>query len=239
MEGNEPTVRGTYEILADAYAAITPTKSWNAYYEWPATRSLLPELKGKRVLDAGCGPGHYAKWMIEQGAQVVGIDITSRMLEIARAQLGDAVQLHQADLNEPLSFLADNSFDVVLSALVCDYIRDWRKLFSEYRRVLRPGGIFVFSSQHPMMEFVHHPVGSYFDTHYTTCKWRGFGEAFDMPYYQRSLSEQINPILKAGFILELILEPLPTEDFRRVDPKDYEKLMSEPGFICFRARKPA
>ena len=239
MDGQEPTVLGAYTQLADAYAAITPTKSWNAYYEWPATRSLLPELAGKRVLDAGCGPGHYAKWMIEQGAQVVGIDLTPRMLELARAQLGKDVELHQADLNEPLPFLDDDSFDVVLSALVCDYIRDWRRLFKEYHRVLRPGGAFVFSSQHPMMEFVHHPVGSYFDTHYTSCKWRGFGEAIDMPYYQRSLSEMINSVLEAGFFLERVLEPLPTDDFRRVDPKDYEKLMNEPGFICFRARKPA
>jgi ubiquinone/menaquinone biosynthesis C-methylase UbiE len=239
MDNQEPTVLSAYENLADAYAAITPTKSWNAYYEWPATRSLLPELKGKRVLDAGCGPGHYARWMVEQGAQVVGIDLTPRMLEIARAQLGDSVTLHRTDLNEPLPFLEDESFDIVLSALVCDYIRDWRRLFKEIHRVLRPEGVFVFSSQHPMMEFVHHPVGSYFDTHYTTCKWRGFGEPFDMPYYQRSLSEQINPILEAGFILERILEPLPTDEFKRVDPKDYEKLMNEPGFICFRARKPA
>jgi ubiquinone/menaquinone biosynthesis C-methylase UbiE len=138
MDECKLTVRDAYTQLAEAYAAITPTKSWNAYYEWPATRSLLPELKGKRVLDAGCGPGHYAKWMIEQGAEVVGIDFTPKMLEIARAQLGDSIMLHQADLNEPLSFLTDESFDIVVSPLVCDYIRDLRKLFAEYYRVLRP-----------------------------------------------------------------------------------------------------
>jgi hypothetical protein len=60
-----------------------------------------------------------------------------------------------------------------------------------------------------------------------------------VPYFQRCLSEQINPILETGFIIERILEPLPTEEFKRVNPIDYEKLMNEPGFICYRARKPA
>lgn len=56
-----------YERLADAYAARIDTKAHNAYYERPATLSLLPAVEGKRVLDAGCGPGVYAEWLVNWG----------------------------------------------------------------------------------------------------------------------------------------------------------------------------
>lgn len=56
-----------YEKLADAYAAMVDTKPHNAYLERPATLSLLPNVKGKRVLDAGCGPGVYSEWLVKHG----------------------------------------------------------------------------------------------------------------------------------------------------------------------------
>jgi len=51
-----------YETLAERYAVLVDTKPENAYYERPATLSLLRDMRGKRVLDAGCGPGSYAEW---------------------------------------------------------------------------------------------------------------------------------------------------------------------------------
>ena len=60
--------------LAEAYSAKVETKAHNALYERPATLSLLPPVKGKRVLDAGCGPGVTAQWLVDRGAEVVGFD---------------------------------------------------------------------------------------------------------------------------------------------------------------------
>ena len=47
----------------------------------------------------------------------------------------------------------------------------------------------------------------------------------------------INPLLAAGFILDKLLEPLPTAEFKQADPEDYEKLLRNPGFMCLRALK--
>jgi hypothetical protein len=58
------SVADIYDELAEAYAARVETKPHNAYYERPATLSLLPDVKGKRVLDAGCGPGVYTGWLV-------------------------------------------------------------------------------------------------------------------------------------------------------------------------------
>ena len=49
----------------------------------------------------------------------------------------------------------------------------------------------------------------------------------------------IEPLLAAGFVLERLVEPRPVPEFANEDPKDYAKLMRQPGFICFRARKAA
>lgn len=60
QEGEKPIALDAYEALAERYAALVDSKAENAYCERPATLSLLPDIEGKRVLDAGCGPGSYS-----------------------------------------------------------------------------------------------------------------------------------------------------------------------------------
>jgi ubiquinone/menaquinone biosynthesis C-methylase UbiE len=120
----EPVVLAAYDALAESYAALVDTKPHNAYYERPATLSLLPDVKGRRVLDAGCGPGVYAEWLVRRGTEVVAVDVNENMVRLAQERLGTSVQVVRADLAQPLDFLADRSFDLVLSPLALDYVRD-------------------------------------------------------------------------------------------------------------------
>jgi SAM-dependent methyltransferase len=236
--GEEPIALGAFDRLADAYAARIDTKAHNAFYDRPAVLSLLPAVAGKRVLDAGCGPGVYAEWLVGRGAHVVGLDVSQRMAERARRRLRDQASFVRADLGWPLAFLASGSFDLVLSALALDYVRDWAAAFREFFRVLREPGHLVFSAGHPLDEFHdHHPHGNYFDVERVDYEWRGFGAPVRVPYYRRPLGEMLDPLLGAGFCLERLLEPRPVPQFREQDPADYAKLMRRPGFICFRARK--
>ena len=231
-----PMAQDAYDQLAAAYAARVGTKPHNAYYEWPATLSLLPAVKDKRVLDAGCGPGVYAEILVEMGAEVVAFDANPKMVAFARERLKERAQVVAASLDAPLAFLADEFFDVVTAPLVMDYIRDWRAAFSEFRRVLGPGGVLVFSMEHPMMKFFDHRAESnYFQVDRVSYTWRGFGPPVQVPSYRRSLGEVFNPLIEAGFALDKVLEPLPTPAFKENDPEDYEKLTREPGFMCIRA----
>src|SRR5262247_3498546 len=145
----EPIALEAYSRLADAYAARIGTHPYNAHYDRPAVISLLPPVEGRRVLDAGCGPGVYAEWLAGRGAEVVGIDVCPRMVELARLRLGDRATVIEADLSRPLDFLRAASFDLVLSALAMDYVRDWDAALGEFFRVLRGGGRLVFSVEHP------------------------------------------------------------------------------------------
>lgn len=234
----EPIALEAYSRLADAYASRIDTKAHNAFYDRPAVLSLLPPVEGRRVLDAGCGPGVYAEWLAEHGAEVVGIDVCPRMVELARLRLGGKASVVQADLGHPLDFLLPASFDLVVSALALDYVRDWDVVFREFFRLLREPGHLVFSVEHPADVFYeHHPQGNYFAIERVEYEWRGFGPSVRMPNYRRSLQAMLDPLLGAGFTLERLLEPRPIPEFREQEPADYEKLMRQPGFICFRAAK--
>ena len=239
MKSDKPIALDAYEILAEAYASVVDTKPHNAYYERPATLSLLPEVRGKRVLDAACGPGVYAEWLVTRGAEVVAIDVSPKMVELARRRLGETADVRHADVSKPLTFLDSGSFDIVLSPLTMNYIEDWNAVFREFHRVLRPGGYFVFSVTHPSFDYTYFKSNNYFETELVSCEWKGFEPVkVQMPGFRRSLEATLNPIIEAGFRLEKILEPRPTQEFKEADPTEYEKLLFEqPIFLCIRARK--
>jgi ubiquinone/menaquinone biosynthesis C-methylase UbiE len=226
-----------YEMLADAYAAITDTKPHNAYYERPATQSLIGDVKGQIVLDAGCGCGAYTEWLLDRGAAVVALDANEKMLAHARERNGDRATYHCANLEEPLSFLKDQSFDGILSALTVTYVRDHVALFAELRRILRVGGWLVFSTEHPFFSYRYFKVEDYFETREVSCQWTGFGEKVLMPSYYHSLGTLTGALAGNGFVIERVLEPRPTREFQAADPEGYEKLLKFPLFICIRARR--
>lgn len=234
---DRPIALEAYAQLADAYAAMVDTKAHNAYYERPAMLGLMPDVKGIRVLDAGCGSGRYAEWLVNNGADVVAFDVSPEMLDHARKRLGDRVRIELGDLNQPLMFLDDDSFDLVVCALVLDYVRDWRVVLGEFGRVLRPGGPLVFSMEHPLSEFTLRLMDDYFDVEYVEFTWRGFGKPVTVPHFRRPLMEVVNSLNDAGFQIERVVEPVPTPEFEEQDPGEYGKLMRRPGFLCMRARK--
>ena len=235
----KPLSLDAYEQLAEAYAAMVDTKPHNAYYERPATLSLLPDVAGLRVVDAGCGPGVYSEWLVDNGARVVAFDASPKMVALARRRVGDRVVIHEADVEGELGFLDDGAFDVVLAPLVLDNVADWSKVFRRFRRALKPGGLLVFSVGHPFFEATYFKTDRYFETEQVSCVWRGSGFPVEMPSYRRPLGAVINSVLESGFELVHILEPLPTEEFRNADPIGYERLARQPSFLCIKARRAA
>jgi SAM-dependent methyltransferase len=237
---DEPIARAAFNQLAEAYAAKAGTKPHNAYYDRPAVLSLLPPVEGRRVLDAGCGPGVYSEILTSRGAAVIGVDVCPRMVELANMRLQGKASFRVADLEKPLDFFADESFDLVVSALALDYVRDWDAVFKEFFRILADPGHLVLSVGHPADEFYRlHPNGSYFAVEPVSYEWRSFGPPVVVPYYRRSLQAMVEPLLGAGFVLERLLEPRPVPQFQEVDPSGYAKLMRRPCFLCLRAGKGA
>jgi 2-polyprenyl-3-methyl-5-hydroxy-6-metoxy-1,4-benzoquinol methylase len=104
----QPTAKHTgacYEDKALKYAETVDTRPWNAHFERPGVVSLLPSLADARVLDAGCGSGWYAEYLIQRGANVTAFDYNAEFVDLTRARVGDQAQVLQADLAEPLKLL--------------------------------------------------------------------------------------------------------------------------------------
>ncbi len=233
---DKPITLDAYEILAEPYSELSDTKFENAYIERPATLSLLPNVDGKKVLDAGCGPGSYSEWLVKHGAEVVAIDVSPKMVELARNRLPARVKIHLADLGQPLDFLEKDTFDVILAPLVLDCIEDWDSLFNEFHRILSGDGLLVFSVCHPFTEFLLRSDGRYFDTELVEAEWKGFGPSVTMPSYRRPLDAMLSSLAGARFTLDRIVEPTPIPESKQIDIDMYEKYHEKPSFLCIKAR---
>lgn len=234
---DRPIGRKSYEGWAERYAAAIDSKPPNAYCERPAMLTLLPDVEGRDVLDAGCGPGWYAELLVARGANVTAIDVTPKMVEIAEERLGASADVYEADLSQPLDFLEDESFDCIVCSLTLHYIEDWGTVFKEIHRILREPGHLLFSTHHPFNPSVLEQ-GRYFETELVEDVWGSFGTPkVKVQFFNRPLSEMILPLHSAGFLVEQIVEPRPTEACKEQNPASYERLSRRPWFLCVRARK--
>lgn len=221
--------------FATSYSNRAEYNSHNALYERPATISLLPDSKGKKVLDAGCGSGIYSEWLIDKGAIVTAIDYSDSMVCLAKEKVGNRATVIKANLNSPLTFLKDNEFDLIVSSLVISYIKDWRNLFSEFNRILKVNGVLVFSTDHPCIIFHHFPEGNYFEPELIEEEWPAYN--IKMRSYKRPLGEIFRVLKETDFRFDAMLEPQPLEECKDKFPDTFEILSKKPWFICFRAIK--
>jgi SAM-dependent methyltransferase len=223
----------SYEGLARKYAETVDSKPWNAYYERPAVISLLPSLMNAKVLDVGCGSGWYAEYLLSRGATVTAFDLNSDFVTLTRTRVGERARVLQADLADPLDFAEDGELDVVVCPLVMHYLKDWQPAFREFHRILNLHGVLVFSTHHPFMDWKLHNKEDYFAVELLEDEWK-IGK---VRFYRRPLTAISQALDSTGFFIERLLEPQPTEDFRRVHPEGYEHLATNPWFLVVRARK--
>jgi SAM-dependent methyltransferase len=238
-ERSEEPRRFNYDAIAADYAAFVDSAPYNALYERPAMISMLPDIHDARILDAGCGSGWYAMQLLERGATVDGIDLSPAMVDYARVRLRSAgvderVTLRVADLALELPF-ADAAFDGIVSPLVMHYMGDWRPALREMRRVLRREGWLLLSTHHPAADAARFKTENYFATEHVVDHWDWVGR---VEFFRRSLTEIVASINDGGFVIETLVEPVPTEEFRVAKPDSYARLMNQPEFLIILA-KPA
>lgn len=111
--------------------------------EWETLRKLLPDFKDKRVLDLGCGYGWHCIYAMEHGASsVVGVDISHKMLEVAKEKTHFPQVEYKCCAIEDVEF-PEESFDVILSSLAFHYVADYEILVKKIYRILKSGGNLV------------------------------------------------------------------------------------------------
>lgn len=209
---------------------------YQTHYVWPAVRQLLPDLANLRVLDAGCGIGDYTARFLDEGASVVGVDLSAESLERARDRCGTRAEFHRQDLTEPFEFASDGSFDLVFANLVLDHVEDLGPVFDEFDRVLTSEGTLVFATIHPFRRYLHHrdDLASYYETEGYVVEW-GNTDARVIHYY-RPVGEIVNTLADAGFAVTEFREATPSPEYEEHQPERYETAMERPDTLCVRAR---
>jgi len=226
-----------YDELAEKYNELIEHKPHNAYYDRPNTLDLFPDVQGKLILDAACGPGKYAEILISRGAVVKGFDISTNMIDLAIKRNKTQGTFFVHDLSMPLHMIEDSSYDIVLCALALHYIDDWTMTIIEFNRVLKPSGILIISIEHPFFDFNFFKSTNYFQVENVKCLWKGFGKPVEVNSFRRPLNKCLLPLTENGFYIDKLVEPRPTKEFADFDPKHYKELNQFPGFMCIRAVK--
>lgn len=216
------------------YAEHATDSIYNAHYDRPAVLDLIGPCEGQRILDVGCGAGHYMTELGARGAEVTGIEGSAELLSSARDRLGEAARLRQHDLETPLDFLDDASFDGALMALVFHHIEARRRLLDELFRVVRPGGWLVMSTFHPT-RYWELFGGSYFTAEKVEAD---FLDRWTAPVWRMPLEVLMTELLDSGFTLEQLREPRPTPRAAEISERHFRKLSTEPKFLALRLRRP-
>jgi len=235
-----------YDTLAKVYhKKRVKGKDFNELLEMPLTFSLLGNVKGKKILDAGCGTGVYSKMLAEKGAKVTGIEISENMVEIAKEHCKDlGVKFDKGSVDE-LPY-EDDSFDIIVASLVIHYFVDPTEVFKEFHRVLKKDGILVFSTNHPVNscidEFTKYKnksaiiMSNYFERR--KFYWSFHETEMKIPSYHFTFEDLFDFISKNGFQIECIREARLSKDAEKILGKErYNKWKNIPTFIVLRCRK--
>jgi SAM-dependent methyltransferase len=235
-EHNQRT-REAYDRLAAVWSATTDEGPWNGLLERPALRALVPTpLAGATVLDAGCGAGAQASWLLEQGADVVAIDLSPRMVEETERRCGGKGRFLVADLGRPLPFEA-GSLDGITCSLALHYIEDWSVPLNSFAAALRPGGWAVISLDHPFAPPLNSQRGGYFDTELVSDTWQKADVEVTQQFWRRPLSAVVGAFADAGFAVDRIAEPQPSAEALRQFPDELGDIVGVPNFIVYRLRR--
>jgi SAM-dependent methyltransferase len=226
------SARELYDAMAADYVADVEQSPYLLLYEQPRLRGLLPPLRGRRVLDAGCGAGRNAAWLTEEGAEVTGLDASSEMLSHARERV-PAASFSIADLARRLEF-SDDTFDVAIASLVLHYLRDWTPTLRELRRVLRVDGVLVISTHHPLMALELSASGDYLATEEVVDRWTVNDREYEVTFWRRPLSAIVGAIRDSGWHIDRLDEPLPLPECRERHPQVWERSSRRPEFLLLR-----
>lgn len=213
--------------------------------EWHQLRQLFPSLKGKSVLDLGCGYGWHCRFAYEQGAnEVLGIDISPRMIAQAQERGGTEGISYCVCAIEEYGF-PPGKWDVVVSNLALHYIENLDDVFRKVFRTLKPEGVFLFNIEHPAFtagvnqdwEYApdgtpkHWPIDHYFYpgeriTNFLGCQVRK---------QHHTLTQILMGLLNNRFVLEAVEEAMPSAQMLEIPGMEDE--MRRPMMLLVRARK--
>lgn len=240
----------SWNSIADQWVAHADQNDYRLHFLMPLALEILGDVRGRNILDLGCGEGGYARELTRRGAQVTGVDGSPRLIEVARERAISSrldIEFMAANASH-LDVLADATFDCVLAAMSLMDVEDYNSSIAEAFRVLRPGGTLLMSITHPcftapVSEWVrdeerngmYFKVDRYFDrTAWEDCIAKGFWQSVLRRH--RPLEDYMAAPLRTGFRLVEFREPVPTDEQMKLSPR-FWKIQRIPYFLFMRWAK--
>ena len=251
-----------WDADADAWTKLARAGCdvYRDFLNTPAFLRMLPDVRGLRGLDIGCGEGHNTRMLAGRGARMTAVDISQRFIEHARsAERAEPLGIdYQVASAVDLPF-ADSSFEFATAFMSLMDIAENDQALGEAARVIRPGGFLQFSITHPCTDTDHRcnlrrdgrtyalELGGYFQcADGRVDRWL-FGAApaeareglrpFETPRFHRTVSQWLNAVIACGLIIERVEEPSADDETVARCP-DMQDTQIMPYFLHIRARKP-
>jgi ubiquinone/menaquinone biosynthesis C-methylase UbiE len=214
----------------------------------PLILQMLGEVVNTTILDAGCGEGFLSRLMAERGASVTAVDYSRKLLEIAKERTGGDLRIDYLHANlEHLDMLNDDTFDSVVSCVVIQDVPDDQAAIKEIYRVLRPGGTCILAISHPCFSS---DGGWVRDSTGKKLYWKidnyFYERGFEIPLFpdsdtnpigfHRTLTSYYRTMVGAGFMVEDLMEPFPSQAAIEKHPKFIDDLRMC-HFLVFKLRK--
>lgn len=247
------TTAAIYDRAADRWQRTAPILL-SDFTARPFLLEWCEPAQGLDVLDLGCGEGYVARQLRARGAgSVRGIDVSAEMVERAKRQ--EATEEHavtiafEAGDASKLDHLEDDAFDLVVAVFLFNYVDrgTMTRVMAEVRRVLRPGGRFVFSVPHPSLAFLRpeerpfyfsrgeHGYFSGRDVQFEGEIWRRDGESVRVRCVHKTFDDYFGALREAGFrTLPEVKELHATEEHLAFDPEFFEPLREQPLHVAFK-----
>jgi SAM-dependent methyltransferase len=180
--------------------------------------NLIPDLQGKHVLELGCGSGHTLSYLRENrnAGELWGLDFSEEQIRFSRDWLAEKqmpAKLFQASIDENPG-IPENHFDLVLAIYALGWTPDLARTLSLVYSYLKPGGIFIFSWEHPAYGCLDYnaDTGKYvFERSYQKegpeflPSWKDT----EIVIHHRKLSTYLNALVCAGLAVERVIESEP------------------------------
>ncbi|MEL6457765.1 MAG: class I SAM-dependent methyltransferase [Cyanobacteria bacterium J06621_15] len=208
---------------------------FHRYLVRPSIERLLHLQPGQRILDIGCGNGLTTRRLASLGANILGIDFSSEMINHSRKRTKENQELIEyqvLDATDEIALLklGENSFDAAVSAMALMDMAEIEPLFKALIKLIRPGGCFLFAVMHPCFNSMHTSLGGelveneneFYTEYYIKVKGylkfskvRGLAlENQPQPhiYFHRPLHVLLNTAFQFGFVLDGLEEPAFSEE---------------------------
>ena len=255
---NRNTVKEEWNSMAAAYELFNNSPDSYSYtIEWPCIQELLPDLRGKSILDFGCGTGIFT-FLLEKyyPSKIVGMDLSEEMLRIAIAKGAEKKSAAQFLLGDAgrLAAYFDERFDLIFSSTTTQYLSDLDGLFENIARVLKDDGCCILSVIHPVYS-AQYPIehGDTFpeDDEWTVRyldqrrrayiqPWIEYNDSFENRLSRschHTFGDYVNAILRAGLRIQALREPLPPEKWKASCFGRYDGYIETPTFMILKLAK--